>query len=83
MSENAEKNLSREEVLLEVRELVQAAVGRLKALGPEHERVGWLLEDALCYLDEIGMSEVVLPVSDTDTTHQDNEVEDAVNAETN
>jgi hypothetical protein len=43
-----------EEVALsEVRELVGAAVGILKKLGSEKERLAWMLEDTLSYLDEM------------------------------
>ena len=58
------EEMERDEVVRQVKDSVLGAAGQLKALGPEHTRIAWLLEDALCYLDEIGMSEVVLPISE-------------------
>lgn len=37
--------------LTEVREHIQRASSILRTLGDEYERVGWLLEDAMMYLD--------------------------------
>ena len=41
-----------EELLRQVRGHVTAAAQLLKPLGPDKERIGWLLEDVLSYLDE-------------------------------
>ena len=55
MSETEDK--SQEALLDQVREQVRSAARILKTLGPDKSRVGWLLEDTLTYLDEIGVDE--------------------------
>lgn len=52
MRETEEK--SEEALLEEVREQVSQAARVLKTLGPDKSRIGWLLEDTLMYLDEVG-----------------------------
>ncbi len=52
MSETEAK--SEEALLDEVRGQVRNAARILKTLGPDKSRIGWLLEDTLTYLDEIG-----------------------------
>jgi hypothetical protein len=39
--------------LEEVEELVAKAAGILSSLGPNYQRIAWLLEDAVSYLDEL------------------------------
>ncbi len=46
------EKLTKEESLQRVRMLVHEASGILRSLSSEHARLGWMLEDALVYLDE-------------------------------
>ena len=46
-----------EEQVLVVREYVSRAAQILQSLGPEYERVAWLLEDTLSYLEEVDEEE--------------------------
>ena len=46
-----------EEQILVVREYVSRAAQILQSLGPEYERVAWLLEDTLSYLEEVDEEE--------------------------
>ena len=51
-----------EEMLLQTaREHVQVAAQILKSLDPERARVGWLLEEAIVYLDDIEVDEIIEP----------------------
>ena len=45
--------LSKEESLERVKFLVNEAADILRTLSEEHARLGWVLEDALVYLDEV------------------------------
>lgn len=60
-SESADAVAAKE---LEARELVLRAAGLLKSLGPDRERIGWMLEDSLIYLDELCEEAVELPQVD-------------------
>ncbi len=46
-----------DEQVLVVREYVSRAAQILQSLGPEYERVAWLLEDTLSYLEEVDEEE--------------------------
>lgn len=45
--------------LSEVRELIAKASAILKKMGPHYERVGWLVEDSLGFLDEAEFDDAV------------------------
>ena len=47
-----EEGFNRAELLAEVREHLSCAAGILERLGPDCERIGWIVEDTLMYIDE-------------------------------
>lgn len=59
MSTKAKQTIDTTDLDAQVREYVTAAATILKTLGPDRSRIGWMLEDALEYLDEIEISEDV------------------------
>ena len=44
---------NRDEILVEIRQMVDRSALLLSGLSPEHERLGWLLQDTLTFLDEL------------------------------
>jgi hypothetical protein len=61
MKARQSRNKNKDKVLRAVRESISEASSLLRNLGGEHERVAWLLEDSLMYLDEIGTEDLSLP----------------------
>jgi len=43
----------RDETIVEIKQLVDKAALLMSGLSSEHERLGWLLQDTLTYLDEL------------------------------
>jgi hypothetical protein len=51
----SEKNIDEskeKEMIKEVKELISAAAHLVNSLGPNYQRVSWLMEDTLIYLDQ-------------------------------
>jgi len=60
---STELSASQQEAVSQAKEHIEAAAVVLSPLGPEFERVSWLLEDTLVYIDQACEKETSAPLA--------------------